>query len=68
MKKRLMKIAAWCDKYFDEGSRPSGTTVRKWIEEGDLPGERVGHQYFVDDARYSGQHSNPLVNKVINAA
>ena len=68
MQKKLMPIGKWRDKYFAEGCGPTNKTVRRWIDEGELPGERIGSQYYVDDARYQAKSGNELVDKVINAA
>lgn len=45
---QLMRATQFTELMFCEGSRPSLTSVRKWIEEGALPGRRIGRQYFVD--------------------
>lgn len=65
-KPKLMKISEWATAYFEAGSRPTLKTVRKWIDEGSLPGERIGSAYYVDLNRWRQGSSNPLVDKVLS--
>lgn len=45
---------------------PSENTLRKWIDEGDLAGKRIGKKYYVDlDAVQSDEDA--LVASVLNA-
>lgn len=67
MAKRLMKIADWREKHFEEGSRPTMGTVRAWINSGEIPGERIGSGYYVDMSRWEKRSNNDLVNKVLAA-
>ena len=67
MAKRLMKIAEFREKHFEEGSRPAIKTIRSWIDNGDIPGERVGGGYYVDLSRWDKRSNNELVNKVLAA-
>jgi len=46
---RLIKVKAWADKTFVDGSRPSASTIAQWIRTGELPGAIIGGSYFVDD-------------------
>ena len=66
MKKQLMKISVWRKKTFAEGSEPSMKTCRKWIDEGTIPGERIGACYYVDLARMQ-KTGNALVDRVLAA-
>jgi len=48
---------------FAEGSRPSKTTMIRWINQGKIYGKKIGGQYYVDPEIEIS--SNPLVNKVL---
>jgi hypothetical protein len=45
----LMTPQQWAEKYFDEGSRPSEVTLRRWLNEGKVPGRKVGGTWYVDE-------------------
>ncbi len=45
---KLIKLANFQSKYFDNGSAPSKDTLIKLIETQELKGMRIGHQYFID--------------------
>lgn len=62
----LMLASQFARLYFREGSRPSQSTLRRWILQGTLPGRRVGSQYYVDEGAYIAQN-DPLVLKVLQA-
>ena len=66
-KKRLMKTAEYADRYFCEGSKPAASTIRRWIENGDLPGERIGKVYYVDVGKLE-KTGNQLVDRVLQAS
>ncbi|HQU09662.1 MAG TPA: hypothetical protein PLV25_06855 [Opitutales bacterium] len=61
-----MLSSAFARQYFREGSRPSSSTLRRWIMDGVLPGQRVGSHFYVDEAAYLAQN-DPLVLKVLRA-
>lgn len=44
---KLMKINPWINWRFAEGSGPNERTVRTWINEGAIPGKKIGGAYFV---------------------
>ncbi len=46
---RLMTTQKWAEKYFDKASKPSEVTVRRWLNEGKLPGRKVGGTWYVDE-------------------
>ncbi|WP_157746872.1 hypothetical protein [Marinobacter sp. LV10R510-11A] len=61
-----MKATQFRIRYFEKGSEPDMKTLKKLIEEGDLPGQKMGTIYYVDLDRIKVS-SNPLVNKVLAA-
>lgn len=67
MPKRLMKIAEFREKCFEEGSQPTMKTIRAWVDSGEIPGERIGSGYYVDLSRWDKRSNNALVNKVLAA-
>ncbi|MGB0662828.1 MAG: DNA-binding protein [Pontibacterium sp.] len=66
--KKLMKVSAYRNKYFEEGSAPSRSTVRRWIDNGELPGEVIGGNYYVNVAKVEQTTGNPLVDQVLLAS
>lgn len=62
--KKLIKIRAWAEANFAEGSRPTNKTIRTWIDNGVIPGERIGHEYYVDLAKMR-KTNNRLVDQVL---
>ena len=73
MNKQKMAINTWRRLIFAQdqnGNLLPGAlslpTIRKMIENDDIPGERIGSKYFVFvDARGELINSDPLVNKVL---
>jgi len=39
---KFMKVSAWVEREFSEGSRPQNRTIREWIETGSIVGVLVG--------------------------
>lgn len=44
---KLMTVKRYIDTHFEEGSKPTLRTVYRWINDGVLPAERIGKQYYV---------------------
>ena len=63
---KLMKATQFRQRYFEKGSEPDMKTLKKCIDEGELPGKRIGTIYYVDLDRLE-RSNNPLVNKVLAA-
>lgn len=62
----LMKATKFRTEYFAKGSEPDMKTLKKCIDDGELPGRRIGTIYYVDLDRLE-KSNNPLVNKVLAA-
>lgn len=67
-KQRLKKISKFREEHFEKGSAPSAKTVIKCINEGSLPGRKIGGDYYIDMVRYEKTTGNPLVDKILIAA
>lgn len=63
---KLMKATKFRIEYFAKGSEPSINTLKKLIDEGGLPGRKIGTIHYVDLDRLS-RSDNPLVNRVLAA-
>ena len=62
---KYMGIAEYQKKRFTEESRPELKTLRSWIDNGELPGKRIGRKYFVNITLEEKATGNPLVDKVL---
>lgn len=62
----LMKATKFREEYFSLDSRPDIKTVKKWIDENEIPGRKLGTTYYVDIDKLE-RSNNPLVNKVLAA-
>ncbi|MGB1951676.1 MAG: hypothetical protein ACPHQ9_12965 [Marinobacter sp.] len=63
---KLMKATRFREEYFAKGSEPSMNTLKKLIDEGGLPGRKIGVIHYVDLDQLS-KSDNPLVNRVLAA-
>lgn len=61
---RLTSIPRFLKQYFEPGSEPCARTVRRGIERGDIPGRKVGGQWFVDLHLFESGN-DPLVARVL---
>jgi len=61
----LMRVSKYREHKFAPDSRPSITTIKKWIQNGDIAGEIIGGNYFVNTDNVVP--TNSLVNKVLNS-
>jgi len=67
MRKKLMTISEYQKMYFAVGSAPNKTTVRRWICNGIIPGEKIGCNHYVNVATLN-LTGNPLVDAVLEAS
>ncbi len=63
---KLMKATQFRTRYFEKGSEPDMKTLKKLIDEGELPGQQFGTIYYIDLDRLK-MSRNPLVSKVLVA-
>jgi len=52
-------------KTFSDGSRPCARTVKRWIENNDIVGKKIGGRYYIFQSHEIHQVSNPLALKVL---
>jgi hypothetical protein len=62
---KYMRIEEYMRTRFAPGSCPALKTLRRWINEGKLPGVKKGHFYFVDIDAEKHTTGNPLVDHVL---
>lgn len=63
----LMTPTAWAEKYFEEGSRPSEATMRRWLGSGEIVGRKVGGNWYVDEHAWLA-NGDALVERVLLGA
>ena len=66
---QLMRVKAWISSTFAEGSRPTTTTVNKWIERGEIPGRVIAGVAYVDANQFTqdlrnGPQAGPALREV----
>lgn len=58
----LMSIECYIAGKFAPGSEPHPSTVRRWLEKGTLPGEKVGGRWYVKTEEPT---SDPRANEIL---
>lgn len=58
---RLMTPQHWAEKYFDESSRLSEATLRRWVSSGQVPGRKVSGSWYVDDHAWLADGDEPVL-------
>jgi len=61
---RLIKIADFADRYFDESCKPDLRVVRLWCEKGLLPARRIGKPWYVDADLFEQTHDTVLLDRI----
>lgn len=66
---RLVDIPTF-QSAFDPRCTPQAATVKRWIENGEVPGRRVGRKYYIDLDAFNDEpddrSADDLVNAVLN--
>lgn len=60
----LIEPAKWAAKHFEEASRPSEVTMKRWLRDGKLPGRKVGRKWFIDEHAWLSD-GDELVQRVL---
>lgn len=63
---QLMTLKAFKARYFTPSSAPSDVTIKRWIEEGEIAGRKLGGKYFIDAHKFE-LTGNKLVDQVLSA-
>ena len=66
---QLMRVKPWISATFAEGSRPTTSTVNKWIERGEIPGRVIAGVTYVDANQFTqdlrnGPQAGPALREV----
>lgn len=61
---RLVTADQFFERYFDEASRPSEATRRRWLQGRKIPAKKVGGTWFVDEHAWLAD-GDPLVEMVL---
>lgn len=65
----LVTPQEWLDRRFgDAKQKPHTSSVRRWIEAGELPGKKIGGRYYVELDIEKIETGNPLVDRVLKAS
>lgn len=58
----------WIEKRFPNAKKkPHPSSVRRWIENGDLPGKKIGGRYYVDEVAEAVSTGDELADRVLRA-
>lgn len=62
----LITPSEWATKYFSDESRPSAVTIMRWLNQGKIPGKKVGGLWYVDEHAWVAGDDD-LVQRVLEA-
>jgi hypothetical protein len=51
----LLKLSQYIDTHFAPGSQPDRRTVLSWIKRGELHGQKLGRDWYVDPSRQAAK-------------
>lgn len=61
---RLIRVAEFASRYFDESCRPDDRVVRLWCEKGLLPARRIGKPWYIDAELFEQTHDSALLDRI----
>jgi len=65
----MIPVQEWIDRRFsDAKKKPHAQSVRRWIDNGDVPGKKIGGRYFVDIELEQKQTGDELADRVLMAS
>lgn len=64
-----MSPSEWLERRFgDARKRPTPSSVRRWLEAGELPGEKIGGRWFVEYDPQAPNTGSEIANKILKAS
>lgn len=64
---KLMIVSEYRDVRFAGTKKPSINTIKRWVENGSIPGKKIGGLYYVDITAESEQTGNTLADMILSA-
>ena len=61
--KRKIKISTYIQTEFEAGNAPAPTTVRRWLAEGHIAGQKIGGIWFVFHEQQ--ETKNELIERIL---
>ena len=57
----------WIDRRFPQAKKkPHPSSVRRWIESGELPGKKIGGRWYVDEVAEQRRTGDDVVDRILN--
>lgn len=64
----LLTPREWLERKFgDAKKRPAPSSVRRWLEQGEIPGEKIGGRWFVEYHENKHTTGDPVIDEILNA-
>lgn len=64
----LITPQEWIERRFGEAKKkPHASSVRRWIESGDIPGKKIGGRYYVELDAEESSTGNELADRILRA-
>jgi len=65
----LMTPREWLDTRFGSAKRrPAEGSVRRWLEAGELPGEKIGGRWFVEYDPQAPHTGSEIADRILKAS
>lgn len=65
----LVTPTEWLDRRFGESKhRPHPSSVRRWLDSGELPGKKIGGRWFVEIDEEKNSTGNALADRILGVA
>lgn len=62
---KLMNISEYRRKRFVGTQAPSLSTLKRWIQSGEIPGRKIGGRYYVDMVAESKRSGDAKVDEIL---
>lgn len=63
---QLVKLSTFIEQHFHVSSRPERATVKSWIDSGEVPGRRIGRDYYVDLDQFEVAQEDEMLRAILN--